>query len=535
MASLDEVSVDQIVLLLRCSKAFQFTLKKFGPGNMSRFSPELKLESLFRKLMIRDYVQSLKDIPILRHQWINAAKEEDGFQRSGFYPFVRIKAQNRWLTFDGILVTNGIKSLKLFYLHKRERVTKLDSFLAPSEYKILQLQDVEQLDHFHLVTSKSDDYSGFHEESIDKRIEFHLRNKIRPLVEQAQKIGKLRQLLPIIPGGQCRIHSEDECPYSIPCLKEDVKQVPIQRNNLLRFKTLASRDKYDLIKRDIWFADELPLSLQLKRNEQIVHDCEGKNRRHIEPAKVRAWLEKQGLRLKDLKTPLIFLDFEAYNFPYRIAPESDGHGYLPFQYSYYIQYPGTKSAESADRIFTDFSHDIRRQFCDQLLRDIMPAVNRQGKVVVYNKSFEDQRLKELGERFPDSSDSLTRISAALVDLAEPFRRFYVYLPGQLGSYSLKAILAPLMVLWPRHAKRLISKNYSELAIKGGMASVRGYTLLAWMRRTQEQSIHSENRIKILQQKLIDYCQLDTHCMVDILQVLNSIAEVDEINIRESNN
>lgn len=50
----------------------------------------------------------------------------------------------------------------------------------------------------------------------------------------------------------------------------------------------------------------------------------------------------------------------------------------------------------------------------------------EGSILVFNKSFEDARLKSLALKFPSFEPAVTRIRGRLVDLATPFQRMHVY-------------------------------------------------------------------------------------------------------------
>jgi hypothetical protein len=78
---------------------------------------------------------------------------------------------------------------------------------------------------------------------------------------------------------------------------------------------------------------------------------------------------------------------------------------------------------------------------------------------VYNKSFEDSRLKTLARKYPEHAAPLELIRGRLVDLATPFQQMHVYRTAMRGSYSLKRVL-PAMVPG-------FSRAYEDLAVGGG--------------------------------------------------------------------
>ena len=67
----------------------------------------------------------------------------------------------------------------------------------------------------------------------------------------------------------------------------------------------------------------------------------------------------------------------------------------------------------------------------------------EGSVIVYNKSFESSRNKEIGEMFPDLKEDMKKINGNIVDLMIPFRNRDYYTKEMKGSYSIKYTLPAL--------------------------------------------------------------------------------------------
>ncbi len=85
----------------------------------------------------------------------------------------------------------------------------------------------------------------------------------------------------------------------------------------------------------------------------------------------------------------------------------------------------------------------------------------------------------------------------------PFRQKYYCSPEMKGSYSIKAVLPSLVP----------ELSYDELEInEGGLASIAFESL--WIET--DLMIIAETR-----EQLLEYCKLDTHAMVKILERLKS--------------
>ena len=133
-----------------------------------------------------------------------------------------------------------------------------------------------------------------------------------------------------------------------------------------------------------------------------------------------------------------------------------------------------------------------------------------GDIVVYNKTFEITRLKEIARDFPQYADEIEKLILRIKDLMIPFQRKYYYAPEMKGSYSIKAALLALVP----------ELTYENLEInEGGLASV------------AYESLQTETDMIIIaetSEQLLEYCKLDTLAMVKILEKLTIITGKDQL-------
>jgi hypothetical protein len=127
-----------------------------------------------------------------------------------------------------------------------------------------------------------------------------------------------------------------------------------------------------------------------------------------------------------------------------------------------------------------------------------------GCSVACNMSFEQSRLKELAELYPDLSDHLLDIRANMHDIMIPFRDGDYYSEAMKGSYSIKFVLP---ALYPDDPE-LDYHNLDEVH-NGGEASS---AFLTMTKKTPEE-------IASLRANLLKYCGLDTYAMVKVLEKL----------------
>jgi hypothetical protein len=140
-----------------------------------------------------------------------------------------------------------------------------------------------------------------------------------------------------------------------------------------------------------------------------------------------------GERLRQLAWPRHYLDFEAVQFAVPRWAGTRPYQFVPFQWSCH------REAADGDLEHLEFldlgGGDPRRAFAEALLA----AAGEAGPVLVYYKPFEQGRIHELAEDFPDLGAGLRALGQRLVDLLPIAQRHY-YHPAMKGSWSLKAVL-----------------------------------------------------------------------------------------------
>lgn len=193
-----------------------------------------------------------------------------------------------------------------------------------------------------------------------------------------------------------------------------------------------------------------------------------------------------------------YLDFETIN---RAVPVWDGLGpwqQAVVQFSYHEDDGAGRFTHQA--YLAEGPGDPRAELVDHMLAATAAA----ERIVMYSP-FERTRIKELAEQVPFRARELTALAAKLVDLL-PLVRNHVYHADFRGSFSLKAILHPLVP----------ELTYNDLAIVDGqVASVEIARLLFVAHLVEERDQ--------LRRDLLAYCERDTWAMVRLVQRLREIA------------
>jgi len=201
--------------------------------------------------------------------------------------------------------------------------------------------------------------------------------------------------------------------------------------------------------------------------------------------------------ISSLEFPLYFLDYEAFN---PAIPYFDGYKpyqYIPFQYSLHIvERDGSKTVQTE---YLDLDQgDPGKRLAKQLLENI----GMSGAIIVWNKSFEMSRHKEMAAMYPNYREQLLELNERIYDLMNIFRKGLYAHPEFKGKYSIKKILP---VLIPE-------LSYESLNIPSGEETMMIWNDIYLGKLAKEKTKGS--RIDML-----EYCKLDTLAMVRIWECL----------------
>ena len=205
-------------------------------------------------------------------------------------------------------------------------------------------------------------------------------------------------------------------------------------------------------------------------------------------------------RLGALHYPLLFMDFETLAPPIPRFSWMRPYDPIPFQWSVHIRNNPSGLLLHHEYLAEDES-DPRLPFLTSLLQ----AVGREGDIIVYNQSFESQRLAELARWFPGYAGPIAQLRARLWDLLAVVRK-YVYHPLFKGSFSLKRVLPALV---------------PEMTYEGMEVSEGEEAGLTWERMGRGQ-VSRQERTR-LRKALLEYCCQDTLAMVRLLDCLAAAA------------
>jgi hypothetical protein len=214
-----------------------------------------------------------------------------------------------------------------------------------------------------------------------------------------------------------------------------------------------------------------------------------------------ACIDKTGITkfLDTLKFPLYFLDFESIMPP------------VP-------QYKGMKTGQQ--ELFQFSLHSIEHK-CDterhkeylgvsgednryELAKKLVEFIPKNSSVIVFNKTFEKTRIKELAEWFPDLREDLLDINENIADLLDIFTEGHYYHKELGGSLSIKNIL-------PHFFPDNDELDYHKLeGVHHGGEAMTVFPQIKDMPIDEQKKVRSQ---------LLAYCKLDTLATVRIYQKL----------------
>jgi len=143
--------------------------------------------------------------------------------------------------------------------------------------------------------------------------------------------------------------------------------------------------------------------------------------------------------LDTIKYPITFFDYET--FPSAI-PRFDGYSpynQIPFQFSVHILEEPNGELKHREFIYTKSDNpDIH------LIKALQKLIPDKGSVIVWYKSFEMSRNKELGKRNPQYNNFLQNLNDRIIDLEDPFKAQFYVLPEFKGKTSIKYVLPALV-------------------------------------------------------------------------------------------
>lgn len=287
----------------------------------------------------------------------------------------------------------------------------------------------------------------------------------------------------------CRSLSKGKhCP-TFTYFNPDIPEYSVYDISRMQGKKLA-----ELVDAEIFDIKDIPDDFSLTPNQQAQVDIEKRGTPHVNQEAIKN-------SLSELEFPLYFLDYESVNPAIPLVDGVHPHQQMVFQYSLHILDTPDGELRHTEYLSREASLSALEELASQMRADIGDS----GSVIVWHKTFERDRNKELGELFSQYKEFYESLNKRIYDLEDVFSKNDYVHPGFLGKSSIKYVLP---VLVPE-------LSYKDLAIgKGDIASVRWYEIVTKENEDGQAQVFND---------LLAYCKLDTLAMVKIYEHLLSIA------------
>jgi len=290
-------------------------------------------------------------------------------------------------------------------------------------------------------------------------------------------------------GGIIACYKPDECPCFTLCHGE------LPEHSIYDIPRLSRSKKNDLRTQGVLIIQDLPVGYPLSDHQSRCVEAVKAGEPLINIPSIKDEIDK-------LEYPLYFLDYESYNPG---IPMFDGYRpyqYIVFQYSLHVVDAPERESLHHELLITDDGDPGLR-----LVEHLSDRIGPTGSVIVWHKTFEMGRNREMADLYREHGGFLLNINDRIYDLKEIFSKgFYVH-PGSHGSASIKKVLPVLVPEFERH--------YESMAISDGEEA-----MLVW-ERILSGSVPSE-QVPQLRREMLSYCKLDTLAMVEIWKALKRI-------------
>lgn len=285
-------------------------------------------------------------------------------------------------------------------------------------------------------------------------------------------------------GSKCL--NPHKCEFYNYCHKE------INKDSVENLSRLSEKKRVELKELKIKYIKDIPKDFELTERQTIQRECAVTNKFHMNEKEISKWL-------KNIKYPAYYLDFEATNRAIPSLNNMKPNQFLVYQASIHKQ-----ELSKSKLIHSEFLHLGKNDPREGLILYLKEKLGKKGSIVVWNKSFEATRLKELGLQLPQYKDLLDSFIDRFYDLADIFTKTLCYHHDMEGSASIKYVLS---VIDPKF-------SYDRLIIKNGNDSQAHYIKMIAGK-------YKGGMYNKMKKALLEYNKLDTLAMFVIKESLEN--------------
>lgn len=414
----------------------------------------------------------------------------------------------------------------------KDRLTKEGRYVYDISYQRFVLERSIQTNKnikYYLVVLNSD---YIHEGLVNERNEPIYGDDIVTLIDVTSLTKKMMSIVeedieivinrlntmnanPVNLGPHCQRKDTRQCKFYPICYKHIPEYNSIFTymggHNGFKDENEERHERFDLINEGLVQATDIPFTWLKRENNIIQRKVMETDETYYHAPKIRA-----GISI--LKYPIYHLDFETFPCPLPRFKGEKPYSQSLFQYSIHVEHqPGVCDKDKDNYSYIATKHiDLRKDLIENMLEVIKKDG---GSIMVYNQSFEQTRLKEMAELYPEYRERLLDMVDRLFDLMyllrgnqkmftplgfdkEEAKAINYYHNKLNGSFSIKKVLPIFSNL-----------TYKGMGISNGTEALVTYARFPMM---------DDNTFKTKYKELLEYCKQDTWAMVEILEGLRKI-------------
>jgi hypothetical protein len=259
---------------------------------------------------------------------------------------------------------------------------------------------------------------------------------------------------------------------------------------------------------------------------------------------------KKILELQYHEKPLLFFDFETFNYPIPLVAEAGPWEQICTQYSMHVltdDYDLSKHDfekgsggnishfEFLGSPFHDQHQNPERKLIEKLISDFhsmgINYLDNKFKLVVYNKTFENTQFRRMALKYPEYQKFLYGCANNIIDLNDIFALGIWYHRKFNGRTSLKVtqpqlLKDPVIQSWYKELPFNINATLdykSELVQNGGVALELYHTML----RMQAVGELDESLNNEIRKALLKYCKIDSWGTVVLYDLMEKVIKKSE--------
>jgi len=256
---------------------------------------------------------------------------------------------------------------------------------------------------------------------------------------------------------------------------------------------MSKKKLADLVDSNIFHIHEVPDDFPLTEKQRNQVDATKFDKIFVNKKEVSDFLEK-------ISFPISFLDYETFAAGIPRFAGFSPFNQITFQFSLHIAEDKKTEPKHEEFIFTENKNPD-----EAFILALKEKLPQKGSIIVWNKSFEIGRNKDLANRNPDHKAFLEELNSRVIDLMDIFSDQHYIHPKFKGKTSIKYILP---VLAPE-------LSYKALNIQEGATASDTWNKIVKGEYSREEALKQTENLKT-------YCKLDTFAMYAIWKHLIGI-------------